>query len=127
MPDALLICNTRSIGWDWHSCYWLCDTHNALSLQSFIAEAIVTAEPKTTSVQSPKETPSAEASAAFQALTEIFANVKGPGPYRRYVLERIDGELVFRQTEIDAALEAAIAALPDSGRIASYRRIIKLP
>jgi len=31
------------------------------------------------------------------------------------------------QTEIDAALEAAIAALVDSGRTTSGRRIIKLP
>jgi hypothetical protein len=68
-----------------------------------------------------------EASAAFRALVEMFAKVKGPGPYRRYVLERIDGELAFRQTEIDAALKAAIAALPGSGRTASGRRIIKLP
>ena len=82
-------------------------------------------EPKTSS-QPPEETISAEA-AAFQGLAEIFANVKGPGPGRRYVLERIDGELVFRQIEIDAAIEAAIAALPDSGRTASGRRIIKLP
>jgi len=32
------------------------------------------------------------------------------------MLERIKGKLVFRQTEIDAALEAAIAELPGSGR-----------
>jgi hypothetical protein len=63
------------------------------------------------------------ASSAFRALVEMFEKMKGHGPYRRYMLERIDGELVFRQTEIDAA----IAALPDSGRIASGRRIIKLP
>jgi hypothetical protein len=67
------------------------------------------------------------ASSAFRALVEMFEKMKGHGPYRRYMLERIDGELVFRQTEIDAAIEAAIAALPDSGRIASGRRIIKLP
>jgi hypothetical protein len=76
----------------------------------------------------PDQTPSAEASAAFQALVEMFANVKGIGPYRRYLLERIDGELVFRQTEVDAAVEAAIAELPGSGRKASSgRRIIRLP
>jgi hypothetical protein len=57
----------------------------------------------------------------------MFENMMGHGAYRRYMLERIDGELVFRQTEIDAAIEAAIAALFDSGRIASGRRIIKLP
>ena len=67
------------------------------------------------------------ASSAFRALVEMFEKMKGHGPYRRYMLERIDGELVFRQTEIDAAIEAAIAAPPDSGRIASGRRIIKLP
>ena len=67
------------------------------------------------------------ASSAFRALVEMFEKMKGHGPYRRYMLERIDGELVFRQTEIDAAIEAAIAALPDSGRIANGRRIIKPP
>jgi hypothetical protein len=67
------------------------------------------------------------ASSAFRTLVEMFEKMKGHGPYRRYMLERIDGELVFRQTEIDAAIEAAIAALPDSGRIANGRRIIKLP
>lgn len=87
----------------------------------------MTPEPRSKSGQLPDQTPSAEASAAFQALVEMFANVKGIGPYRRYLLERIDGELVFRQTEIDAALEAAIAALVDSGRTASGRRIVKLP
>jgi hypothetical protein len=37
-------------------------------------------EPNTASVQSSAETSSAKASAAFQALTEIFANVKGAWP-----------------------------------------------
>lgn len=87
----------------------------------------VNAESKNTPSQSPEETLSDEASADLQALAGIFANVKRQGRYRRYLLERIDGELVFRQPEIDAALEAAIAALPDAGRTANGRRIIKLP
>jgi len=67
------------------------------------------------------------ASSAFRALVEMFEKMKGHGPIGGRCLERIDGELVFRQTEIDAAIEAAIAALPDSGRIGNGRRIIKLP
>ena len=69
----------------------------------------------------------AEASAAIQALAEIFVNSKNHCGYRRYVLERIDGELVFRQTEINAAIEGALAEVLDSGRKAGGRRIIKLP
>ena len=60
----------------------------------------------------------------MRALTEIFANLKGHGGYRLYALERIDGELVFRQTEIDAAIEGALAEV---FRKAGGRRIIKLP
>jgi hypothetical protein len=62
----------------------------------------------------------------MRALTEIFANSKGHGGYRKYALERIDAELVFRQTEINAAIEGALAEV-DSGRKAGGRRIIKLP
>jgi hypothetical protein len=41
---------------------------------------------------------------------------------------RVDGELVFRQTEIDAVLEAAIDEVFDNRPRASVRRhIIKLP
>jgi len=84
-------------------------------------------DPRIKSIPSSAEPASAnEASAAFRALVEMFAKGNGPGLYRRYVLERLDGELVFRQTEIDAALEAATAALPDSGQTAGGRRIIKL-
>jgi hypothetical protein len=86
----------------------------------------VTAEANTTSVKVPEETPSAEASSAFQALVELFEIVKGHGRYRRYLLERIDGELVFRQTEVDAAVDNAIAALYDPDRTSTGRRIIKL-
>ena len=82
---------------------------------------------KATSSQSPEETLSSEASTAQQEIADLLATMKGPGAHRRYVLERINGELVFRQTEIDAAIDAAIAALPDSGRAACGRRIIKLP
>ena len=77
-------------------------------------------EANSTSVHSREKTPSEEISSAFQALVELFANIKGPAPYRRYLLERIDGELVFRQTETGAAVEDAIANL--SGQIGSGRR-----
>ena len=86
----------------------------------------MTVHPKTSN-QSSDEALVAKASAAMRALTEIFANSKGHGGYRQYALERIDGELVFRQTEIDAAIEAALADVLDSGRKAGGRRIIKLP
>jgi len=86
----------------------------------------VTVHPKTSNQSSDKAL-SAKASAAIQALAEIFANSKGHGGYRQYLLERIEGELVFRQTEIDAAIEAALAEVLDSGRKAGGRRIIKLP
>jgi hypothetical protein len=89
-------------------------------------EPDATATSMTTSGPSSEE--SAKASDAIRSLAEIFANLKGHGSYRRYVVERIDGELVFHQTEVDAALEAAIAELRGSGRKASSsRRIIKLP
>jgi hypothetical protein len=87
----------------------------------------VTEGSKTTSSQPSEETLSPKASAVLQEVADLLATIKGPGPHRRYVLERINGELVFRQPEIDAALEAAIAALPGSGRTACGRRIIKLP
>ena len=80
-----------------------------------------------TSNQSSDNAIAAKASAAMRALTEIFANSKGHGGYRQYLLERIDGELVFRQTEINAAIEAARDELLDSDRKAGGRRIIKLP
>ena len=83
---------------------------------------------KTTSCQLPEETLSSEASTALQELVDLFATVEGPGAYRQYKLERINGELVFRQTEIDAAFDAAIdAAFADSGPTATRRHIIKLP
>jgi hypothetical protein len=82
---------------------------------------------ETSSSQPPEETLSPKASAVLQEIADLLATMKGPGPHRRYVLERINGELVFRQPEIDAALEAAIAALPGSGRTATGRCIIKLP
>jgi hypothetical protein len=85
-------------------------------------------DPRSKSSSASAEATSADSSSsAFRALVEMFEKMKGAGPYRRYMLERINGELVFRQTEINAAIEVAIAALPDSGRTASGRRIIKLP
>ena len=90
-----------------------------------------TADPITSSSSLSAEETSVEISAAIRGLAEIFASVKGrmPNPrYQRYKLESIDGELVFGQTEVDAALETAIAELRGSGRKAgSGRRIIKLP
>lgn len=51
-----------------------------------------------------------ESDAAMRSLVELFGNTKVPSqPHRTYMLECIDGELVFRQTEVDAAIEAAIA------------------
>jgi hypothetical protein len=87
----------------------------------------VTEGSKTTSSQPPEETLSSEASTVFQEIADLLENMKGPGPHRRYVLERINGELVFRQTEIDAVLEATLTALLDSDRTATGRCIIKLP
>jgi hypothetical protein len=90
--------------------------------------ADVTSSSKTMSNQSSEKDVSAEASAAVRGLAEIFACSKGHGGYRRYALERIDSELVFRQTEIDAAIEAALAKVFGSGRkTGGHRRVIKLP
>lgn len=87
-----------------------------------------TTGPTATSGPLSVEGTSAETSAAAHGLAEIFANLKRHAGYRRYRLECIDGELVFRQTEVNAALEAAIAKLPGCDRKASSgRRIIKLP
>ena len=88
----------------------------------------MTAHPKTPSNQSSEKALPAEASPAIKALAEIFANSKGHGGHRRYVLERIDGKLVFRQTEINAAIEAALAEVFGSARKAGgHRRVIELP
>jgi hypothetical protein len=95
-----------------------------LSSRSKAESVEVTEGSKATSSQSPEETLSSEASTAQQEIADLLANMKGPGPHRQYVLERINGELVFRQTEIDAAIDAAFA---DSGRTATRRHIIKLP
>jgi len=61
------------------------------------------------------------------ALVELFANFKGHSgyPHRRYALERLDGELVLRQTEVDAAVEAAMAELRGSRSRRDYCRQIK--
>jgi hypothetical protein len=87
----------------------------------------VTEGSKTSSSQPPEETLSSDASTALQEIAELFSTVRWLGPCRKYVLERIDGELVFRQTEIDAVLEATLTALLDSDRTATGRCIIKLP
>jgi hypothetical protein len=107
-------------------CAELSDTCN-LSSRSKTESVEVTEGSEATSSQLPEETLSPKASAVLQEIADLIATMKGPGPHRRYVLERINGELVFRQTEIDAAIDAAIAALPDSGRTTCGRRIIKLP
>ena len=86
------------------------------------------AEQDSTSGTALSEASSAKTSAAFQALADMFANVKGLGPHRRYLLELIDGQLGFRQPEVDAVVEAAIAEVSGSNRqVSSCRRIIKLP
>lgn len=87
----------------------------------------VTTPRKTSSNRSSEKAISAEAPAAVRALAEILKNSKGHGGCRRYVLERIDGELVFCQTEFDAAFEAAIAEVFGLSREAVGRRTIKLP
>ena len=88
--------------------------------------ADVTAPPKIKSNLSSEKAVSAKASAA-RTLAQMFANSKGHGGYRRYLLERIDGELFFRQTESNAAVEAALAEVFSSRPKTSSRRIIKLP
>ena len=46
----------------------------------------------------------------MRALVELFGNTNAPAqPHRTYLFECVDGQLVFRQTEVDAAIEAAIA------------------
>ena len=61
----------------------------------------MSSDPKTKSIRLSAEMGSTdEASAALRALVELFEKVKGPGPYRRYVLECLEGELVFRQPEL---------------------------
>jgi hypothetical protein len=61
-----------------------------------------------------------------RALADLIESLKGSFcPHRRYVLERIDGELVFRQPEIDAIVEDAIDEAYGN-RPPAGRRIIKL-
>jgi hypothetical protein len=52
----------------------------------------------------------------------MFEKVKWPGRYRRYVLECVEGELVFRQPEIAAAIEAALAHAVKNTVEAAYKR-----
>ena len=88
----------------------------------------VTAKPKALRSLSSERTIPDESSPALRALAKLFRNSKGHNVCRRYVLERIDGELVFRQTENDAAIEAVLAEILSSRPRTSYRRrIIKLP
>lgn len=64
-----------------------------------------------------------ESDAAMRALVELFGDTKAPcQPHRTYVLECVDGELVFRQTEVDAAIEAAIAHIDGSDPLPVVRR-----
>ena len=68
-----------------------------------------------------------KADAAMRALVDLFENLKAePSPHRKYLLERVDGELVFRQTEVDAAVENAIAGVDSADPSPFGRRIIKL-
>ena len=67
------------------------------------------------------------AATGSRALVELIASLEGPFcPHRRYVLERVDGELVFRQSEIDAIVEDAFDEVYGD-RPPAGRRIIKLP
>ena len=85
-------------------------------------------EPDTTTRQSSQEASRAETS-GLRALSDLVASLQGTFcPHRRYVLERVDGELVFRQPEIDAIIEAALDEVFDPlPQVSSARRIIKLP
>ena len=75
----------------------------------------------------------ADADAAFRGLLQLLGDTAKQAPsYRTYRLEHVAGELVFRQTEIDAAIEAAIdAAFGECSTPLTTdsdgRRIIKLP
>ena len=84
-------------------------------------------EPADATARPKSQANSAKATNTIRTLAELFANSKGHGGYRRYVLERIDGELVFRQTESNAAVEAALAEVFSSRAKTSSRRLIKLP
>ena len=67
-----------------------------------------------------------DADAAMRALVELFGNTKMPSqPHRTYLLECIDGELVFQQTESDAIVEAALAEVFGADRRTVCRRIIR--
>ncbi len=79
--------------------------------------------------QAQQNTIEAEASVAMRELVDLFKNLEpSKGSGRQYQLERINGELVFRQTEIDAMLEAAIDEAFDNRPKESFRRrVIKLP
>ena len=48
------------------------------------------------------------ASASLRELVALLQTSNRLGLHRRYVLERIDGELVFRQPEVDAIFDDAI-------------------
>ena len=78
------------------------------------------------SIQRMKEPLCPEAT-AIQALAELFANLKSHRHYCRYMLERMDGELVFRQPNIDAMIEKAIAEVFGVVGKDPGRRIIRLP
>jgi hypothetical protein len=67
-----------------------------------------------------------EAPTPLEAIAHLLASLPAFCPHRRYVLERVDGELVFRQPEIDAIIEAALDDGPQP-QVSSVRRIIKPP
>jgi hypothetical protein len=73
-----------------------------------------------------------EAAKALRALEDLLPDSEVLGPHRRYVLEKVDGELVFRQPELMPSLSrpwtkyltlshtsAAPAALSNSRREAT--------
>jgi hypothetical protein len=80
-------------------------------------------EPETSTEQSLEG--ASGATSGLQALADLLASLPEVAPHRRYVLERVDGELVFRQPEIDAIVDDAISKA--FGEAVSGRHIIKLP
>jgi hypothetical protein len=70
-------------------------------------------------------TPLTAALAEF--LREKQNKEQGLGLHRRYVLEQVDGELVFRQTEVDAIVADLLDELLFGIKPPESRRIIKQP
>jgi hypothetical protein len=65
--------------------------------------------------------------ALAEFLREKQNKEQGLGLHRRYVLEQVDGELVFRQTEVDAIVADLLDELLFGIKPPESRRIIKQP